>query len=116
MIKKILILFYNRLIFLLNIKSYIFFNQKIIEDEQNSFFNFLRLNRKKGLEGLKKIFQTHSYLKDAMNSEHQVFFSSLSKKKKTILSLPLQTETKKRKNKILPMKMRNNKTQEMLLV
>ena len=58
------------------------FNQKIIEDEQNSFFNFLRLNRKKGLEGLKKIFQTHSYLKDAMNSEHQVFFSSLSKKKK----------------------------------
>ena len=74
MIKKILILFYNVLIFLLNIKNFIFFNQKKIEDEQNSFFNFLQLNRKKGLERLKKIFQTYAYLKDAMNSEHQVFF------------------------------------------
>jgi predicted O-methyltransferase YrrM len=82
LIKKILILFYNGLIFLLNIKNFIFFNQKKIEDEQNSFFNFLQLNRKKGLERLKKIFQTYAYLKDAMNSEHQVFFSSLSKKKK----------------------------------
>lgn len=81
MIKKILILFYNWFVFFLNIKNFIFFDQKKIDDQQNSFFSFLDLNRNEGIKRLNKIFQTYPYLKDVMNSEHQVFFSSLSKKK-----------------------------------
>tara|TARA_A100001015_G_scaffold319314_1_gene441817 strand:+ start:608 stop:1396 length:789 start_codon:yes stop_codon:yes gene_type:complete len=91
LIKKILILFYNWFIFLLNIKNYILFDQKKIEDEQNSFFSFLGLNRNEGIERLNKIFQTYPYLKDSMNSEHQVFFSSLSKKKKLYSILEIGT-------------------------
>lgn len=89
MIKKILILFYNKFLFLLDIKSFFFFSQKEIEEEQNSFFNFMGLDRKKGLERINKILEDHPYLNNSMSSEHQVFFSSLSQKKKikTILEI-----------------------------
>ncbi len=61
-----------------NYKKY---NQSLFEKEQNDYFSYYGLDRKKGLDNLnlvKKELSKNVDINRGMSSEHEVFFSSLS--------------------------------------
>ncbi len=57
------------------------YNKIIYENKQNKIFKSLKINRQLGLKKLNKI-KKNQFTHSRMNSEHQVFFASLSLKKK----------------------------------
>mgnify|MGYP005994063321 CR=1 FL=1 len=57
------------------------YNKSIFENKQNKIFKSLKINRHLGLKKLNHIKNNH-FTYSGMNSEHQVFFSSLSIKRK----------------------------------
>ena len=59
----------------------IFYNESLYIKNQNILFEKNLLNRKTGLNKIKYIKTKYPFLNSPMSSEHQVIFSSLSKKK-----------------------------------
>ena len=57
------------------------YNETIYINKQNKIFKSLKINRHLGLKKLNNIKKNH-FTHSGMNSEHQVFFASLSLKKK----------------------------------
>jgi len=90
-IKNPIFFYYKLRNFYFYIKYNNTYDYLLYQNKQNFKFKKLNLNRKQGLNKIKQIKKNFKFYSSPMNSEHQVFFSSLSLKKKVKKILEIGT-------------------------